>query len=334
MSDLSDTAVLLLTCSDFEAMELVVDRLLRTTPQQVPIYILSNCCGLPGSEVCEDMASMAAKAHFGRVRWINPEKQRPAYRGIDEAIKDHIDETYIVKFDDDVFPVKEGWLEALAECYHRQDPDKIAYVTGMVNNNPYGFSRLVTLPELAAKFAAALPHRHAAGLKVPQYDDYRISEAGHADPGAGGTVWQFPQLARWIHHETTLQPDRYASLISELGETRLDPSIRYSINVMYFHRDLWEEIDHGGADDEEMLNIYCHANDKDIVVRENTPFVHLYFGPQKRYIKDVLPKVRDVYGPLDAVSGYQLVEDWALFKANYTLERLDRLSAALEEKSS
>lgn len=330
MSILDDTAVLLLTCNDFEAMEIVVDRILRTTPPQVPIYILSNCHGLPGASICEDFARMTELAHYGRVRWLNPRRRQPAYRGICEAIERGIDETYIVKFDDDAFPVTEGWLEALAETYARQDPDRIAYVTGMVNNNPYGFSRLIRLPELAERYGQMMNHRHAAGAQVPQYADVHVCEPGEAHPGSYGTVWQFPQLARWIHEETTLQPERYASLVSDLGEVQFDPNLRYSINVMYFHRDLWAEIDGGGSDDEEMFHRYCARNDMQIVVRENIPFVHLYFGPQKRYLKDLLPQVRETYGPLDAVAGHPLIGDWEQFKSNMAVEELMKATHQLK----
>lgn len=330
MSMLDDTAVLLLTCNDYEAMEIVVDRILRTTPRQVPIYILSNCHGLSGADVCEDMARMTSLARFDRVRWLHPRQRQPAYRSILAAIENDIAETHIVKFDDDAFPINEGWLEALAETYARQDPDRIAYVTGMVNNNPYGFSRLVQLPELAERYRQMMDGLHAAGAQIPLYDDLRIYGHGEAHPGSHGTVWQFPQLARWIHEETTLQPARYTSLISGLGEAQFDPSLRYSINVMYFHRDLWAEADNGGSDDEEMLHLYCCHNDKQIVVCENIPFVHLYFGPQKRYLKDLLPLVREVYGPLDAVAGHPLVGDWEQFKANYTLEHLTHVAHRLK----
>ncbi len=322
MSMIDDTAILLLTCNDFEAMEIVVDRLLRTTPVQVPIYILSNCPGLPGANVCADMSRMASQAHYGRVRCITPDQCQPAYFGIRDGIAEHINKTYIVKFDDDAFPVHEGWLEELIETYERQDPDRIAYVTGLVNNNPYGFSRLVQLPELKDKYRKMMGQRHVAGAQIAQYDDVRVVDAGEAHPGSHGSVWQLPQLARWIHEETTLQPERFKELVSGLGEVQFDPSARYSINVMLFHRDLWAAIDHGGIDDEEMLNIYCTKNDKQIVVRENTPFVHLYFGPQKQYLKDLLPLVRDTYGPLNAVAGHPLVANWELFKTNYALDLL------------
>lgn len=326
MSLLDDTAVLLLTCTDFEAMEIVVDRLLRTTPEQVPIYILSNCSGLTGSDVCEDMARIASFANTGRVRWIAPRKRQPAYRGILQAIRKDISETYIVKFDDDVFPVRDGWLEALAETYARQDPERIAYVTGLVNNNPYGFSRLVQLPDLSETYAAMMDHPHAAGTEIPQYDSVQIFEPGEVHPGSHGTVWRLPQLARWIHEETTLQPERYAQMVAGLGETKFDSTVRYSINVMYFHRDLWAKIDDGTHDDEQLLHIYCTEHDKDIVVREDVPFVHLYFGPQKRYLRDLLPKVREVYGPLDAVAGHPLIGDWEQFKLNYALDQLNDLA--------
>ncbi len=73
-----------------------------------------------------------------------------------------------------------------------------------------------------------------------------------------------------------------------------------------------------------MLNKYCAANDLRIVIMESIPFVHLYFGPQKQFLTDLLPSVREVYGPLDAVAGEALVEDWQAFKRNWELELLKK----------
>lgn len=324
MITLSNTAILILTCNDFEALDITLDRVLKSTPSEVPVYLLSNCSGIPGAGICEDMCRFAARAQHGRVHWINPGVRQPAYFGIRDMIRNHIDAEYILKLDDDVFPVTEGWLEELIDCYKRQTPQTLAYVSGLVNNNPYGFSRLVQLPELKASYENSMRFPHLSGEFVPGYQDFRISDPGEVDPGGWGTVWQFPQLARWIHQETTLDPERYISLVADLKETEFDASIRYSINVMLFHRDLWDAFGDGGSDDEEMLNRYCEINRKRIVIRENTPFVHLYFGPQKRYLTDLLPKVRETYRPLDAVAGAELVEDWETFKSNWQLELLKK----------
>lgn len=313
MSRLNDTAVLVLTCNDYEALELTLDRLLRTTPKEVPIYLLSNCFGLHNAGVCEQMCSIASRAQYGRVRWINPQKCQPAYNGILEAINEHIKETYIVKLDDDVFPVAPGWLEALAETFEDNASEDLAYVTGLVNNNPFGFARMIEMPEFAETYKAALPGPHVAGVDVPGYQEFRINESGVADPGGWGTVWQFPQLARWIHKETTMQPERYVDLVAGLPVVEMNTSMRYSINVMYFHRDLWEACGNGGTDDEGMLHVWCAENDKKIIVRQDTPFVHLYFGPQKRWLKDLMPQIRATYRPLNAVAGEEFVEDWAGF---------------------
>lgn len=322
MITVEDTAILILTCNDFEAMEITVNQVLRTTPDSVRIYLLSNCAGLPGADICERMCSIAARAQYGRIVWINPGKRQPAWFGIRDAIRDHIAEAFIVKLDDDVFPVREGWLEDMIDCYARQDPARIAYVTGLVNNNPYGFSQLVQLPALAAAYAAAMPLRHVAGNFVPAYQDLRVSEAGAVDPGGWGTVWQFPQLARWIHKETTLQPDRFTEMTRDLTETRFDPTMRYSINVMLFHRDLWAEMGDGGTDDEQMVNLYSGKNDLDIIVRRDVPFVHLYFGPQKPFLIDMMRSIRDVYRPLNQIAGEEFVEDWQAFKLHWLHDKL------------
>lgn len=312
-----NTAILILTCNDFEAMEITVNQVLRTTPRDVRIYLLSNCAGLPGADVCEKMCRIASRAQHGRIVWINPGKRQAAYFGIRDAIQHEIEEEYIVKLDDDVFPARAGWFEDLVDCYARNSGPDLAYVSGIVNNNPWGFSQLVQLPELRDAYARAMPGPHVAGEFVPQYQDFRIAAAGAADPGGWGTVWQFPQLARWIHTETTLQPARYAALVAGLGEVDFDPSIRYSINVMLFQRDLWAAMGNGGSDDEEMLNRYCATQKRRIVMRRDVPFVHLYFGPQKMFLVDLLPAVREAYKPMDEIAGSEIVADWTAFRLHW-----------------
>lgn len=316
MISLSNTAILILTCNDFEALDITITQVLATTPKEVPIYLLSNCHGMPGAEICEDICRFTARQNYGRVHWLNPMKAQPAFFGIKDAIKDEIDAEYILKLDDDAFPIKTGWLEALIETYAAQDPDKIAYVSALVNNNPYGFYRLTQLPELQKTYKEIMDHAHLAGEYVPGYQEFRIHPAGEVDPGGWGTVWQFPHLARWIHEETTLQPERFKALVKGLGPAEFDPSIRYSINVMLFQRDLWATVATGGVDDEEMLNVYCDTHKKSIIIREDIPFVHLYFGPQKRYLTDLLPKVRETYPSPHP----RLIADWEAFKANWQIE--------------
>lgn len=324
MISLSNTAVLILTCNDFEALDITIQQVLKTTPAEVPIYLLSNCYGLQGADVCDDLCRFASRAQYGRVHWINPGRRQPAYFGIRDAIRDQIDAEYILKLDDDVFPVAPGWLENMIACYKRQDPQTLAYVSALVNNNPYGFSRLAKLPALRDAYAKIMPSKHLAGEFVPGYQDFRVAEVGEIDAGGWGTVWQFPHLARWIHTETTLQPERYLELTKELGEAEFDATVRYSINVMLFQRDLWQTIGNGGSDDEEMFNRYCSANNKRIVIQENVPFVHLYFGPQKRFLIDIIPQVRAAYSTPDDVAGAQLVQDWDAFKANLQLEMIKK----------
>jgi len=314
-----NTAILILTCSDFEALDLTLNQVLRTTPDHVNIYLLSNCAGLPGAEVCEQISKIAARAQYGRIHWINPGTRQHAYFGISAAIRSQIPQEYILKLDDDVFPIREGWFEDMVSCYaHNEGPD-LAYVSGLVNNNPWGFSQLIQMPGLRESYQKAMPFAHMAGEYIPGYQDFRTVKPGAADSGGWGTIWQFPQLARWIHTETTLQPKRYIALTKGLTDVDFDPHTRYSINVMLFKRDLWDDFGDGGSDDEEMLNRYCEARNKRIVIRRDVPFVHLYFGPQRRFLVDMLDEIRAVYRPLDQVAGAELVADWGVFRA-YSVE--------------
>lgn len=321
MIDTRNTAILILTCNDFEALEITLNQVLKTTPKDVKIYLLSNCKGLPGADVCEQINSIAAHAQYGRIVSINPGKCQPAYFGIRDAIRDHIKEEYIIKLDDDVFPVAENWFQELTACYEAHQGPSLAYVSGMVNNNPYGFAQLVQLPALKDSYAKAMPFLHQAGLFAPGYQKIRINKPGEADPGGWGTVWQFPQLARWIHNETTLQPDRYISLIRDLPDASFDVSVRYSINVMLFQREFWEKIAGSGSDDEEMINKYCYEHNMEVFISQKTPFVHMYFGPQRKFLLDMPSSIRKIYGPLNEIAGNELVQEWSRLKQDAIYRR-------------
>lgn len=314
---IENTAVLILTCNDFEAMEVTVNQVLKTTPASVPIYLLSNCAGMQGANICERICQIASHIQHGRIHWINPGIARHAYYGIDETITDHIKEDYIVKLDDDVFPITDNWLENLIDCYARHDSPDLAYVSGLVNNNPWGFSQLMKLPEFQAAYQEKMQFPHVGGTFIAGYQNFRINNPGSVDAGGWGTIWQFPQLARWLHEITTMVPDEYIALSGRMPEVEFDVSVRYSINVMLFHRDLWNDFGDGGNDDEEMLNRYCMENGKRIFIRQDTPFVHLYFGPQKLFLVDMVQKIRDVYRPLDQLGGAELVDDWSKVRQHW-----------------
>ena len=57
-------------------------------------------------------------------------------------------------------------------------------------------------------------------------------------------------------------------------------------------------------------------------MRRDVPFVHLYFGPQKMFLVDLLPAVRAAYSPMDQIAGTEIVADWTAFKLHWMQTQL------------
>lgn len=102
-------------------------------------------------------------------------------------------------------------------------------------------------------------------------------------------------MARWIHSWTTLRPDTYIDQTKNQGIEEINVAERYSINCIFFKKEMWNEIDDGGNDDELMVQKYCIENRKIAVANLSIPICHLFFYTQRKENKDLLPKFREVY---------------------------------------
>ena len=73
-----------------------------------------------------------------------------------------------------------------------------------------------------------------------------------------GAIWRYPYIARWLHKKTTLDVERYISATKGLGVEALNAKERYSINCLFFRKELWNEIGSkfDDTDDELLLQKY------------------------------------------------------------------------------
>lgn len=297
------TAILILAYADYESLELALATHAKyTVDSGLPIYILQNGRGTYDTERTYSVGKRYEALYPDSVKVITHIPAQVPYRAIKQLFHDSLFSKYkyIIKLDDDVMVLTPDWVDKLIDCYaqsHKEHGDDLAYVTSMINNNPYGFKMLIeSCAELSKEYFERLARRHMIGSSSSDnYNPYRIIPKETVFGGGFGTIWQLPYLARWLHEKTTMRPEYYIGICQDYGITEVDSRERYSINCMLFNKELWDVIDSGGKDDEHMLHAYCMLNKKKIISELSVPMVHIAFYSQRNEIRDMIPQIREVY---------------------------------------
>ena len=299
----AQTAIVVLAYADYESLELALASHAKfTVDSGVPIYILQNGRGTYDTERTCSVGKRYQSLFPETIKVITDILPQKPYAAIKQLFHEELFSKYryIIKLDDDVMVLTPDWVDKLIDTYiqaSEQQGESLAYVTSLVNNNPYGFKKLVdSFEELSDEYFTRLARRHLVGCAPDDsYNPYRIVPKETIFDGGFGTVWQLPYLGRWIHEKTTLQPEHYIKRTQDLSVEEVDSRKRYSINCMMFEKKLWDEIYNGGGDDEHMLHVYCMLNGKKIYANLAVPMVHLAFASQREEIRDMIPQIRDVY---------------------------------------
>ena len=299
----AQTAIVVLAYADYESLELALASHAKfTVDSGLPIYILQNGRGTYDTERTCSVGKRYQSLYPDTIKVITDILPQKPYAAIKELFHDELFSRYkyVIKLDDDVMVLTPDWVDKLIDSYiqsYEQDGDKLAYVTSLVNNNPYGFKKLIdSFEELSGEYYTRMARRHLVGCAPDDnYNPYRIIPKETIFDGGFGTVWQLPYLGRWIHEKTTLHPECYIELTRSLPVEEIDSRKRYSINCMLFDKKLWDEIYNGGGDDEHMFHVYCMLNKKKIYANLSVPMVHIAFASQREEIRDMIPRIRDVY---------------------------------------
>ena len=297
------TAIVVLAYADYESLELALASHAKfTVDSGVPIYVLQNGRGTYDTERTCSVGKRYQSLFPETIKVITDILPQKPYAAIKQLFHEELFSKYryIIKLDDDVMVLTPDWVDKLIDTYiqaSEQEGDNLAYVTSLVNNNPYGFKKLVdSFEELSDEYFTRLARRHLVGCAPDDsYNPYRIVPKETIFDGGFGTVWQLPYLGRWIHEKTTLQPEHYIERTQDLPVEEIDSRKRYSINCMMFEKKLWDEIYNGGGDDEHMLHVYCMLNGKKVYANLAVPMVHLAFASQREEIRDMIPQIREVY---------------------------------------
>jgi hypothetical protein len=298
----SRVAVLMLSCSDYEALELSLACHMRYTPDDVPYFILQNCRGTYDAERTFAVAQRYRKLFPNRVTVIDHIPPAAPYFSVTILLESDLFRQFdlICKVDDDAFPIADGWLDGLTECYlssEKEYGEKLAYVTPLINNNTWGFPQVLAAMGLEKEYFSSQARIHHAGYGGEGEDKFRLLSKDEIAIGQDGTIWGLPYLARWLHTKTTLQPDAFIKAVEKLSDAEVPASRRYSIGCILFRKALWATIGSGKADDEGMMFEYCARNDMHIRSRRSIPFVHLAYFSQREENRDITESARNVYGP-------------------------------------
>jgi len=300
------TAIVLLVFADFESLEITIACYSKYFQNDTKLFILQNG---RGTYDCERTYRVAKRYEnlFPRnievIDFIPPQRPYNAIKMLleHEKLKDY---EYICKVDDDVFPVTEDWFDRICDCYEKQYArygNNLAYVSVMINNNSFGFKKLIQNNKiLSDEYFAYIAREHKVGFasKHPYYEAEKIISKTKISDTACGTTWRIPYISRWLHKKTTLHPEQYIAMTKELPDVECSIE-RYSINCMLFRKEYWNDIynkdDVYNSDDEHLSAVYCRTKNKKIIVRLSIPFVHLFFFPQREENRDLLKQIREVY---------------------------------------
>ncbi|MDP4204776.1 MAG: hypothetical protein Q8859_02140 [Bacteroidota bacterium] len=295
---LDKSCIVLLACKDYESTQLTIAHLLALTPASVPIYFLPNSMEDTFESMCvKELGTIYSNLYPHRFIYVNWIKPSFPYQSIGDLLfsKQLEKYEYICKIDDDVFPITENWIEKLAESFAKNDDGNLAYTTGLINNNPWGFGEIVEAFGLKEEYTSIIPKTTFAGKNIPGYMNKKEVVAPNIDRGGFGTVWQFPHLAKWIHEKTTLLPQSFIEKTANLSEKEVDNKLRYSIGCMFFRKRSWADIHSGAYNDEKIWHLYCMKNNKRIISVRSVPIVHLFFFNQRLSNKMIVHEVFNTY---------------------------------------
>ena len=299
----SQTAIVILAFAEYESLELALATHAKFSVESgLPIYILQNGRGTYDTERTYQVGKRYANLFPNTIKVVTHIPAKKPYSAIKKLLHDPVFSgyKYIIKLDDDVMVLTPDWIDKLIGCYIQSSEkagSDLAYVTSLVNNNPFGFKQIIESNDsLSKEYFERLARPHIIGCSPDNnYNPYRIVSKETVFGGGFGTIWSLPYVARWIHKKTTMKPLAFIEDTRNLKIKEVNAKERYSINCMLFDKGLWDAIDDGSLDDEHMVHVYCMLNKKKIFADLSIPMVHIAFYSQREELRDMIPEIRDVY---------------------------------------
>ena len=300
-------AIVILAYADYESLELALASHARfTVDSGVKIYILQNGRGTYDCERTYEVAKRYQKLFPNKMFVVDDIAPGAPFNSLKELFGSKRFKQYdhIIKLDDDVMVLTDGWVDKLCACYAEGKAkygDDFAYATSLVNNNPYGFKKIIeNSKKLANDYFENVAREHYVGSGFDDpFGAHRVLPKEEIYAGANGTIWGYPHIARWLHKNTTLQPEQYIDFASKLKIEEVNNKERYSINCLLFEKKIWTKqlspIEPHCTDDEHLLQAFCLKYNKKILADLSIPMVHLCFFSQRNECRDMVEDFRACY---------------------------------------
>lgn len=280
-------AILLLAAYDSQALYLTLQSLTKTTDKDETIVVVLNGKHGIRSAMVEDVARDWAKQseNYHVVRPLNYGKD--PYTSLKQVLEEFEplkEVEYICKIDDDLVPLKMGWMNDLQKAYISNK--NVGFTTGLINNNPWGFSELLNIFNKKEEYKEINNFKSESG-------EEGIINPGDIASGLNGTIWQFPYLSKWCHQWTLLDIENYIKNTEVLGNKEIPLDTHYSIGCIFFKKDFWsdlQEINNLTNFDERSVHLYCKNNNLKKIAVMSQPMGHLFFYVQRKANMKLMPE--------------------------------------------
>jgi hypothetical protein len=284
--------LLLLAAYDFESLHLTLESLNHTLDDDEKVVIVLNGKRGIRSSIVEEVAREWCQGSENRyvVKPLNYGKD--AYTSISEVIEKFPilqNAEFICKIDDDLIPLRKGWVDNLHQTYLKIEKQykEIGFVTSLINNNAWGFKRLVDIYEKKDEYEAIM------NFESHSFDG--IVKANEIAEGRLGSVWQYPYLAKWVHSWTICSIKEFITKTENLGIEEIGLNSYYSIGCIFFRKSLWLSLPLLGSEsrfDELLIHEYCHKFGLRKFALMNEPMGHLFYYTQRIPNRLMLPKIK------------------------------------------
>ncbi len=292
----SSRALVVLAAYDSESLQLTLQSLEHTLDKEERVIVILNGKSTLSGERVERVARTWAAKNYQSRFVVRPLSVGSApYVALTEIMREYAplkDVQYICKIDDDLIPLKKGWLPQLSNAFQQLAANRsVGFVTGLINNNTWGFAELVRIFEKEEEYAHIMNYVSTAGhlstKKVP---------AGIIDAGIYGTVWQYPYLSWWIHQWTSVNIAEFVNKTESLELKQIPDDVHYSIGCIFFEKDYWLSINakaYGHEFDELLLHQHNLKMNKEKWALMNEPMLHLFYRTQRKANHDLIDLLQD-----------------------------------------
>jgi hypothetical protein len=320
-----ERCLIILACNDYEGIAITLQALNHTIQCDTPIVVILNgASGFAANQV-EYIAREWAK--YGRNRHVvKPIRSGgPPLYSILEVIKEFDpirNVQQICKLDEDIIPIRKGWLDTLAKTFVSRNGTNMGFVTGLINNNCWGFDKMLDIFGKREDFRLMQNYKYAVG----QWGE-RIIQSGEVDINQFGTIWRAPYMARWLHSWSSLDTNAFLNKTERLEVIRIGANVAFSIGCIYSSKELWMSLDpEENSSDEYLINKYCFENVLDKWAVMSEPIIHLYYYTHRTSNRDISGSVASelamLFNDKEFITAYQTAKSYRNEEAGFILSQI------------